>query len=138
MKIIWLCCSAGVDNELENLRIIDLCFRLGFLSGKNGTPCLNTICISSTVPNHYHLHALIPSIPEVLVSPNADAHGLVARLELEHDSTCESLEKSLVTAGNMYSMVSKQQFMEWAKLTTPQLLLTLSTFMHNFSSTASG
>lgn len=38
LKIIWLCCSAGVDNELEPSRIIDLCFRLGFSSGKTGTP----------------------------------------------------------------------------------------------------
>ncbi|KAL7462055.1 hypothetical protein ACHAXS_002454 [Conticribra weissflogii] len=97
LKIIWLCCSAGVDNELEPSRIIDLCFRLGFSS----------------------------------VSPDADAHGIVARLESEHDSACESLEKSLAAAGNMYGMVTKQQFMEWAELTAPQISSTLSTFMHN-------
>lgn len=33
LKIIWLCCSGGFDNELEPSRIIDLCYRLAFAAG---------------------------------------------------------------------------------------------------------
>ncbi len=99
-----------------------------------GAHCQIIIRLTSSSCNHCSLLVSCTYfiyIAEVLVSPDADAHGIVARLESEHDSACESLEKSLAAAGNMYGMVTKQQFMEWAELTAPQISSTLSTFMHN-------
>mmetsp|Transcript_27565 Transcript_27565/g.58248 ORF Transcript_27565/g.58248 Transcript_27565/m.58248 type:complete len:485 (+) Transcript_27565:97-1551(+) len=67
---------------------------------------------------------------EVIVSADADADAIVARLSSEHDSACSSLERSLAQAGED-GLVTKQNFYDWAETMAPQISSTLSTFMHN-------
>lgn len=69
-------------------------------------------------------------IVEVIISPDADAKAIVAKLESDHDGACISLEKSLAQAGGN-GFIAKQNFLDWAKTMAPQILSTLSTFMHN-------
>jgi hypothetical protein len=67
---------------------------------------------------------------DVIISPEADAKSMIAKLESERDGACLSLEKSLAQFGKN-SLVDKQNFMKWAELMVPQLSSTLSTFVHN-------
>mmetsp|Transcript_20092 Transcript_20092/g.43626 ORF Transcript_20092/g.43626 Transcript_20092/m.43626 type:complete len:486 (-) Transcript_20092:220-1677(-) len=101
LRIIWDVSSyiLGFEDNLDPVRIIDLCYRLALAA-------------------------------EVVDSPDADADAIVARLRSEHDSACSSLERSLVHAGEN-SMVTKQNFYEWAETIAPQISSTLSTFVHN-------
>ena len=76
------------------------------------------------------MHHILLSFIEVIVSPDAEAEAIVARLESEHDSACSSLERSLAHAGEN-GLVTKQNFYDWAETMAPQISSTLSTFMHN-------
>jgi hypothetical protein len=67
---------------------------------------------------------------DVIISPDADAKGIVAKLESGHDSACSALERPLAQAGEG-GYVSKADFISWAENTAPMLSSTLSTFMHN-------
>ena len=62
---------------------------------------------------------------EVVVSPDADDRAIIVQR-----GACSSLEKSLSLAGKD-SLVTKNQFFDWAETMAPQLSTTLSTFMHN-------
>jgi len=76
------------------------------------------------------MFCLLFLLSEVIISPDADADAIVARLESEHDGACSSLERSLAQAGEN-GKVKKQHFYDWAETMAPQISSTLSTFMHN-------
>lgn len=76
------------------------------------------------------MFCLLFLVSEVIISPDADANAIVARLESEHDGACSSLERSLAQAGKN-GRVTKQNFYVWAETMAPQISSTLSTFMHN-------
>lgn len=67
---------------------------------------------------------------DVIVSPNADAKAIIAKLESEHDGACLPLERSLTLFGQK-SLVQRENFYQWAEMMVPQLSSTLSTFVHN-------
>jgi hypothetical protein len=67
---------------------------------------------------------------DVIISQDADAAAIVAKLESEHDGACLALERSLVLAGED-GYVTKENFFNWAETMAPMLSSTLSTFMHN-------
>lgn len=67
---------------------------------------------------------------DVIISPDADATAIIAKLESEHDGACLALERSLSQAGEK-GCVTKKNFYDWAETMAPQLSSTLSTFMHN-------
>jgi hypothetical protein len=76
------------------------------------------------------LHVIHNLDTDITVSPDADAKAIVAKLESDHDGACSSLEKSLAQTGKK-GLVTKQNFIEWAEQTAPQITSTLSTFVHN-------
>lgn len=67
---------------------------------------------------------------DVIISQDADATAIVAKLESEHDGACLALEGSLALAGEG-GYVTKENFFNWAETMAPMLSSTLSTFMHN-------
>jgi len=67
---------------------------------------------------------------DVIISPDADAKSIVAKLESEHDSACSALERSLAQAGEG-GYVTKENFFNWAETMAPMISSTLSTFMYN-------
>ncbi|KAL7457440.1 hypothetical protein ACHAWC_009051 [Mediolabrus comicus] len=67
---------------------------------------------------------------DVIISQDADATAIVAKLESEHDGACLALERSLALAGEG-GYVTKENFFNWTETMAPMLSSTLSTFMHN-------
>lgn len=101
LRVIWNCCSYSGEFE-------------------------DTLDPSNIIDTCYRL----AFAAEFIVSPDADADALVERLELDHDSACTSLQRSLAKSGED-GLVTKQNFYGWTETMAPQISTTLSTFMHN-------